>query len=97
LADFINKEAVDEEDWAMRGLMASLGIEKGKPFEPDTRMKEILGAGAEVGMKMCHALRFGEKLKNTKYWPDRQPTSCLPSGRGISLEQRRRTRFRRER
>ena len=72
LADFINEEAVDDEDWSMRGLMASLGIEKGKPFEPDARMKEILSAGAEVGMKMCHALRFGEKLKNTKYWPDRQ-------------------------
>jgi hypothetical protein len=25
-------EAVDAEDWSMRGMMASLGIEKGKPF-----------------------------------------------------------------
>jgi hypothetical protein len=77
LADFINNEAVDEEDWSMRGLMASLGIEKGKPFKPDARMKEILSAGAEVGMKMCHALRFGEKLKNTKYWPNRQWNNVL--------------------
>ena len=61
----------------MRGLMASLGIEKGKPFKPDARMKEILSAGAEVGMKMCHALRFGEKLKNTKYWPNRQWNNVL--------------------
>jgi hypothetical protein len=26
------EEAVDSEDWSMRGMMASLGIEKGKPF-----------------------------------------------------------------
>ena len=77
LADFINHETVDAEDGSMRGLMASLGIEKGKPFKPDARMKEILTAGAEVGMKMCHALRFGEKLKGTKYWPDRQWNNVL--------------------
>jgi hypothetical protein len=72
LADFVQIEAVDSEDWAMRGMMASLGIEKGKPFQPDDRMKEILSAGAEVGMRMASALRFGDKLRGTKYWPDRQ-------------------------
>jgi len=72
LAEFIDEEAVDKEDWSMRGLLASLGIKKGKPFRPDDRMKEILSAGAEVGMKMCEALRFGDKLPDTKYWPDRQ-------------------------
>ena len=77
LADFVNNETVDAEDGSMRGLMASLGIEKGKPFKPDARMKEILTAGAEVGMKMCHALRFGDKLKGTKYWPDRQWNNVL--------------------
>jgi hypothetical protein len=77
LADFVNNEAVDGEDWSMRGLMAALGIEKGKPFQPDARMKKILSAGAEAGMKMCHALRFGEKLKNTKYWPNRQWNNVL--------------------
>ena len=72
LAEFVQEEAVDSEDWAMRGLMASLGIAKGKPFEPDDRMKEILSAGAEVGMKMAQALRFADYLPDTKYWPDRQ-------------------------
>lgn len=56
----------------MRGMMASLGIVKGKPFEPDDRMKEILSAGAEVGMKMAQVLRFGEKLGGTHYYEDRQ-------------------------
>jgi hypothetical protein len=45
--------------------------------KPDARMKEILAVGTEVGMKMCHALRFGEKLRGTKYGPDRQRKNAL--------------------
>jgi hypothetical protein len=72
LAEFVQQEAIDSEDWSMRGMMASLGIEKGKPFQPDARMKEILSAGADVGMKMAQSLRFSDYLPETKYWEDRQ-------------------------
>jgi hypothetical protein len=72
LAEFVQNEFVGPEDWAMRGMMASLGIIKGQPFKPDAGMKKILSAGADVGMKMAHALRFGEKLPNTKYYRNRQ-------------------------
>jgi hypothetical protein len=72
LADFVNAEYVGPEDWSMRGMMASLGIVKGQPFAPDDHMKKILTAGADVGMKMAQAIRHGDKLPNTKYWPDRQ-------------------------
>ena len=65
-------EYVGPEDWSMRGMMASLGIVKGKAFAPDERMKGILSAGAEVGMNMAHALRYGDKLPNTLYYDDRQ-------------------------
>jgi hypothetical protein len=71
LAEFVQNEYVGPEDMAMRGLMASLGIIKGEPFEPDARMQAILSAGAEVGMKMAHALRFGDKLPDTRYYQDR--------------------------
>jgi len=72
LAEFIEAEFVGPEDWAMRGQLASLGIRKGMPFTPDDRMKEILTAGAEVGMNMAQALRFGDMLPDTKYYEDRQ-------------------------
>lgn len=72
LAEFVQEEAVDMEDWSMRGFMASLGIEKGKPFQPDDRMKQILSAGADVGMKMAQSMRFSDYLPGTKYWKDRQ-------------------------
>jgi hypothetical protein len=77
LSDFINYEAIDDEDWAMRGMLATLGIEKGKEFAPDAEMKKILTAGADVGMKMAQSLRFGDKMPDTKYWPDRQWNNVL--------------------
>jgi hypothetical protein len=72
LAEFVEHEYVGPEDWSMRGMMSSLGIVKGEPFAPDVRMREILSAGAEVGMKMATALRFGDKLPDTLYYDDRQ-------------------------
>ena len=38
----IQKEPLDMLDAETRGLFASIGIEKGKPFKPDSRMKKIL-------------------------------------------------------
>lgn len=38
LAEFVQHEYVGPEDWSMRGMMANLGIVKGKTFAPDQRM-----------------------------------------------------------
>ena len=40
------------------GLLASIGIEKGKPFKPDARMKKILTEAAAVGAITARALRL---------------------------------------
>lgn len=77
LAEFVENEFVGPEDWSMRGMMASLGIIKGKPFKPDTHMRDILEAGAEVGIKMSKALRFGDFLPGTLYYEDRQWNNVL--------------------
>lgn len=77
LAEFVQNEYVGPEDWAMRGMMASLGIVKGEPFKPTAGMKEILTTGADVGMKMAYTLRFGEKLPKTKYYDNRQWNNVL--------------------
>ncbi len=42
LAEAINEEPVLERDLAMMGMLKSIGIEKGKRFNPDERMQEIL-------------------------------------------------------
>ncbi|SMP72544.1 Uncharacterized conserved protein [Neorhodopirellula lusitana] len=40
----------------IRGLLSSIGIEKGKKFEPDDRMKKILTEAAKVGSVTARAL-----------------------------------------
>ena len=72
LAEFVAREYVGPEDWAMRGMMASLGIVKDQSFAPDERMREILSAAGEVGIKMASSLRFGDHLPGTLYYEDRQ-------------------------
>jgi hypothetical protein len=77
LAEFVAHEYVGPEDWSIRGMMASLGILKDSPFAPDERMRHILSTGAEVGVKMAQALRFGDYLPDTLYYPDRQWNNVL--------------------
>jgi len=52
----IQAEPTQGLDPEIRGLLASIGIEKGKPFNPDARMKEILTEAANVGAVTARAL-----------------------------------------
>jgi hypothetical protein len=47
--DIIQKEPLEMLDPETRGLFASIGIEKGKPFAPDARMKKILTDAVAIG------------------------------------------------
>lgn len=56
----LNKTIQDEPltglEPEVRGLLASIGIEKGKPFQPDERMKKILTDAANVAAVTARAL-----------------------------------------
>ncbi|WP_170125897.1 DUF1214 domain-containing protein [Pelagimonas varians] len=43
----IQREPVLEQDKVMMGMLASLGMERGKPFEPDEEMRDVLQSGLE--------------------------------------------------
>ena len=43
------------------GELAALGIEKGKPFAPDARMKRILAEAARVGNAQMRVQSFGDR------------------------------------
>lgn len=58
LASVIQKEPVEMIDPELRGLIASIGIQKGKPFEPDERMKRILTDAVAVGNATARAIDF---------------------------------------
>ena len=54
----IQKEPIDFIDPELRGLLASLGMQKGKPFQPDARMQKILTEAVSVGNATARALSF---------------------------------------
>ncbi len=44
ISDVLNEEPVLERDFVATGMLSAIGIEKGKPFEPDGRTARILEA-----------------------------------------------------
>lgn len=82
-------EVVQEEpnaaiDPETLGLLASIGIEKGKPFEPDARMKAILTEAADVGNATARAYRT--RLSDAYFYPD--SAWCTPFVGGSYLFER---------
>jgi hypothetical protein len=68
LNEVIQREPVEERDRLILAQLRFLGIEKGKPFEPDTRQKKILEDGAEVGEAMAKA-NTSDKRVEPPFWP----------------------------
>ena len=67
--DFLESEVV--------GILASIGIKKGKPFAPDARMKAILTDAAAVANATSRAMTFASRDPLTKVYPDRQWTTTF--------------------
>jgi hypothetical protein len=55
----------------MLGRLAALGIEKGKPFNPDERMKGIFDRAAKQAVAMCRAIVYDSRDPEINYWPNR--------------------------
>lgn len=51
------------------GMLAAIGIEKGKTFAPDKRMKKILSEAAIVGTAAQRAIIWRNRDKNVEIWP----------------------------
>jgi len=54
------------------GLFGSIGIKKGKPFAPDTRMKKILKDAAAIGNASARSFVFRPRNETAYFYPDRQ-------------------------
>ncbi|HZD30868.1 MAG TPA: DUF1254 domain-containing protein [Candidatus Angelobacter sp.] len=68
----IQEEPPAPNDPTMMGLFASIGIEKGKPFNPDARMKKILTDAANIGAVTARTLAFRMSDKDAYIYPDSQ-------------------------
>ena len=70
LNEAIQEEPSEGSDPTTLGLFASIGIEKGKPFNPDARMKKILADAANIGSVTARAIAFRMRDKNAFFYPD---------------------------
>ena len=69
----IQKEPLELLDAETRGLFASIGIEKGKPFAPDARMKRILTDAVAIGNATARSIvwypRTDGPMKGIEVYP----------------------------
>jgi hypothetical protein len=70
LHDIISVEPVRPRDKVMMGMLASIGIEPGKPFDPSPKMKEILTRAAVDAYFYMQDHFMKVQMKNL-YWPER--------------------------
>ncbi len=54
--DVVQAEPPDGQNPEILGFLASIGIKKGQPFNPDARMKKILTEAADVGAATARAI-----------------------------------------
>lgn len=78
LVDYEPVSAIDPE---LRGVLASIGIVKGKPFNPNTKQQELLKKAVETAPKMIMALRqLGRPDERDRYYKDRQYLNTWAAG-----------------
>ena len=67
--EVVQEENNDAFDPEVLGMLASLGIEKGKEFKPDARMTKILTEAAVVGTATQRSIIWRNRNKNVVIWP----------------------------
>ena len=70
--DIINYEPAEAFGKEKLGRLASIGIIKGKPFNPDARMKKIMEQAAKEGVAMSRVIAFNSRVENAKVYPGRE-------------------------
>jgi hypothetical protein len=86
------KQLVDSEpaslassDWM--GMLAAIGSEKGKPFNPDAKTRRILDAAAASAYQMSRVLGTKSEINGVNYrvYPDRQWINPMASGNPFDM------------
>jgi hypothetical protein len=72
LASILDTEPSAPELAAMQGLLAPLGIVKGKPFAPDARQRALLERAARVGRDQLLVSAWESQRADKQVWSDRR-------------------------
>jgi len=82
----IQQEPADSYNPELAGQLAAIGIVKGKPFNPDARMRKILADAAAVGNAAGRALNWrANEVPGWSYYPGSGWTNALWQG-GANFE-----------
>ncbi len=78
LAEIINNEPVQERDRFFIAMLKPLGIEKGKPFNPNERQKRILTQAADFGFRMAQTISMAPRTDSIIAYPGTHWEYVLP-------------------
>lgn len=70
LNQVVQEEPTGSVDPVTLGLYAAVGIQQGKPFAPDARMKKILTEAALVGDATARAINSRLRIKESYFYPN---------------------------
>jgi hypothetical protein len=84
--DLISVEPVDPRDKVMVGMLAAIGIEKGKPFNPSPKIKAAMERGVVDAYHYMQEVTR-KALEQSLWWPDRHWAMVLvpDENRGFSF------------
>jgi hypothetical protein len=68
--ELVQEESDEMLDVETRGLLASIGIVKGEPFEPDDRMKRILTDAVAIGNAIARSIVWYPRMPGARIYPD---------------------------
>lgn len=75
LDKIIQYEPLEMLDAETRGLFVSIGIQKGKAFTPDARMKKLLADGVALGNAASRSIvwypRYDKNMEGVRVYPDK--------------------------
>jgi len=74
LRKLVESEGTSLADSDSLGMLASIGIAKGRPFEPDVKTRAILDHAAKTAYKMSRVIGFEETVggRSLRIYPDRR-------------------------
>jgi hypothetical protein len=86
--EVVQEEPVEASDPETLGLLASIGIEKGKPFKPDARMTKILTEAAEVADITARAIVYKTRMPEAYFYENSAWNSPFLAGGYQFLKQK---------
>lgn len=81
LAEIVQYEPSGAFTPAQLGLLKAIGIEKGRRFEPDERMRRLMREGIDIGDAIAKANAYACRLEGVRAYPDRKYEYLFVGGR----------------